>query len=197
MTEVRPAVTGILLAGGKSSRMGRDKGFVRVGNKQLFEYPLRVLEKLCDQILVSTCMDQGTYGNFRHVCDREKGKGPLMGIASCLEVSETASNIVLSYDMPLVEPRLFTDLLQFSADYDLILPAIRIDRPQPLCGIYNKNLLPVIKNQLANKNYAPKALIPKVKSRIHLVEKSFPYYTEELFLNINTEEDLNHLSSTT
>jgi len=67
-------ITGILLAGGMSSRMGREKGRIKLGNRYLYEYPLQILETCCDEILISTC----------------------------LKHSSNELNVVLSYDMPAV-----------------------------------------------------------------------------------------------
>jgi molybdopterin-guanine dinucleotide biosynthesis protein A len=117
-----------------------------------------------------------------------------MGIMTCLEHSQNELNVILSYDMPLIEPRLILDLLKYSEEFDIVLPATRIDQPQPLCGIYKKSILPVIKEAYKNGLKAPRQLIPLVNSRIHMVEKSTPYYTQDMFLSINTQEDIRRIT---
>lgn len=116
MKESLPNITGILLAGGQSSRMGRDKGMIRIGKLLMYQYPLRVLEALCDEILISTCNPMETEEDYEQVCDKIPGIGPIGGVVTCLEKSSNDLNIVLSYDLPLVNRELFTELLKYSGE---------------------------------------------------------------------------------
>jgi len=186
----KKAVTGILLAGGKSRRMGKDKGFLELDKRALYTFPKVVLEKTCSEIIISTCKPKGTFGEYPHVCDKKQDIGPLMGILTCLEQSSYEFNIILSYDMPLVDPRLINDLIELGNNHDLVIPALRIDQPQPLCGLYKKSLIPVIKNAFKKGITAPRKLIPLANSRIHVIDHSAPYFTEDMFININTQDDL-------
>jgi molybdopterin-guanine dinucleotide biosynthesis protein A len=116
MREPLPNITGILLAGGQSSRMGRDKGMIRIGKFLMYQYPLKVLESLCDEILISTCNPMEIEEDYEQVCDEIPGIGPIGGVVTCLEKSSNDLNIILSYDLPLVNRDLFTELLKYSGD---------------------------------------------------------------------------------
>ena len=116
MKKPLPNITGILLAGGQSRRMGRDKGMIRIGKFLMYQYPLKVLESLCDEILISTCNPMEIEEDYEQVCDNIPGIGPIGGVATCLEKSSNDLNIILSYDLPLVNRGLFIELLKYSGN---------------------------------------------------------------------------------
>ena len=111
-----PKITGILLAGGQSSRIGQEKGMIRLGKFLMYQYPLKVLELLCDEILISTCKPMKIEEDYEQVCDKIPGIGPIGGTVACLERSSNDLNIILSYDLPLVNRELFTELLKYSGE---------------------------------------------------------------------------------
>jgi len=186
-------ITGILLAGGKSRRMGSEKGTLSVGDAQLYQYPLRVLELLCDEILISTCQASLFQVPYQKVCDEIKGIGPLGGIYSCLKQSVNTLNLVLSYDMPLVSESLFRLLLSKKDQYELVLPAMKEKRPEPLCGLYSKSVLEVIGQMIKKQDFAVNHLLDCSTSRIVPISEEMECWKSNLFLNINSKEDLHHL----
>lgn len=122
MRRQQPKITGILLAGGQSSRMfggkgmGLDKGMIRLRRWLMYQYPLKVLESLCDEILISTCKPMDIEEDHEQVCDKIPGTGPIGGVVTCLEKSSNDLNIILSYDLPLVNRELFIALLKYSGE---------------------------------------------------------------------------------
>jgi len=186
-------ITGILLAGGMSRRMGTEKGHLKIGNRLLYEYPLRVLERICDEVLVSTCNDSAFIIKHQMVCDEVKGIGPLGGIYSCLRLSSNALNLVVSYDMPLVNESLFRLLISERGTYDVVLPAMHEGRPEPLCGLYNKRITDVLTKMIARNDLAVNHLLTQCRSKILPVTKEMDCWSPDLFLNINTQEDLNRI----
>jgi molybdopterin-guanine dinucleotide biosynthesis protein A len=124
-------ITGILLAGGQSSRMGQDKGMIRLGKFLMYQYPLRILESLCDEILISTCKPMNIKEDYEQVCDKIPGIGPIGGTVTCLEKSSNDLNIILSYDLPLINRELFVELLKYSKETTAIANVlIRDDETQ-------------------------------------------------------------------
>jgi len=186
-------ITGILLAGGLSKRMGREKGNLKFGDRYLYQYPLEILESICDEVLISTCNNSSL--PFRHpiVCDEVQGIGPMGGILTCLKHSSNDVNIVLSYDMPLVSEELLRFLLGEMGTFDVILPALRENRIEPLCGIYRKSMIPVFEGLIEKESYAVYEALPLVRSRTILMEEQMPFYRPDIFLNINKESDLETL----
>ncbi|MCF8226742.1 MAG: molybdenum cofactor guanylyltransferase [Bacteroidales bacterium] len=192
MTHKVNHITGILLAGGKSTRMGTDKGTIDTGDKKLFQYPLKLLEATCDEILISTCRTSQDYKHYEQVCDEIYGIGPLGGIYTCLKRSASDINIVLSYDMPMLTQSLIIDLLGYSDAYELVLPALEKKDPEPLCGIYNKSLTGSIEKIISGGAYAVHKLIPMVKTRILTITASKDYFHPDLFMNVNSPADLEY-----
>jgi molybdenum cofactor guanylyltransferase len=186
-------ITGILLAGGLSSRMGREKGLVRIGERYLYQYPLAVLTSLCKEILISTCGNLPVKESYPLVCDDIPGLGPLGGILTCLRRSSNETCIVLSYDLPAVSEELMRYLLNESIGYDAVFPAIRPGRPEPLCAVLRKSLIPELERMVMKGEYAVRNMIPLTNSRVLPIRDDLPFYHPGLFLNINREEDLERL----
>ena len=183
-------ITGILLAGGMSRRMGRDKAMIEVDGEYLYRFPLRVLEELCDRILISTCRDSGFPDIHDRICDEVEGAGPMGGLYTCLKKSQTDLNMVISCDLPMVNEELMKYLIRESAGYDIAIPAMSPDKPEPLCGIYRKNLVAPLLQSLQIGNFAVHSVFPQVRSRIIQIDASMPFYHPDLFLNINSTADL-------
>lgn len=186
-------ITGILLTGGMSSRMGREKGSLRLGGRMMYEYPLSALEALCDEILISG--PKALPGNYPYpiIKDEIKGIGPMAGIHAGLGHSSNDLNLVISYDLPLINAELLSFLVKNSEDCDLVAPAIQADKPEPLCAIYRKSLMSVIETLIEEERYAVHLVISRARSRIMNIHKDLPFYHPDLFLNINRAADLKRL----
>ncbi len=186
-------VTGILLAGGLSRRMGREKGMIRLRDRYLFQYPLRVLETVCDEILISSCRGPLPETNHPTVCDEVEEIGPMGGIHACLRRSATDYNLVLSYDLPMVNSGLMKFLLSHREGHDLVVPAIHPERPEPLCGVYHRRVADIFDRMIREMQYAVHMTISKAKGKVILIDRSHPFFHPDLFLNINRKEDLEKL----
>ena len=173
--------------------MGSEKGKIRIGNSQLYQFPLAILEGLCDEILISTCKESLFREKHMKVCDEVKGIGPLGGIYSCLKKSSNEMNLVLSYDMPLVNESLFKLLLSEREEYEIVLPAMQGKRPEPLCGLYNKSITEVMGQMIKQQDFAVKHLLTRCNNKIVSISKKLECWLPDLFLNINSKEDLHRL----
>ncbi|MCK5137343.1 MAG: molybdenum cofactor guanylyltransferase [Bacteroidales bacterium] len=193
MNSSHSKITGILLAGGMSKRMGREKGILKIGDRFLYQYPLRILEALCDEILISTCKNFTPPLAYPTVCDEVAGIGPMGGIYTCLNRSSNDLNIVLSYDMPLVNEGLLKHLIHESEAHDIVLPALQKNKPEPLCSIYRKSVAGVFRDLIEKNIFAVHRILPLVNSRTILIDDRMPFYNPDIFLNINQESDLNRL----
>lgn len=187
-------VTGILLAGGLSSRMGKEKGLVKVGNQYLYEYPLQVLEACCNEILISTCKDSVISRSYPIVCDETSGLGPIGGIYTCLKHSSNDLNVILSYDMPGVNEALVRYMLHEIKGDDMVVPSLKANQPEPLCGIYRKSILPVIEACIQQNEYAVHAVRNRSRSKVLLIKQHMSFWHPDLFANINKIGDLEQLS---
>ncbi|MBZ4674465.1 MAG: molybdenum cofactor guanylyltransferase, partial [Dysgonamonadaceae bacterium] len=132
----RKDISGFILTGGKSSRMGTDKGMLLFDRKPLVLYALETLDEVAEQTMISA--NDSAYDQFSRpvVKDVFRDIGPMGGIYSCLRQSVTEFNIFLSCDTPFVPSALFVLLLQHIGNSSCALPVHDGNRIEPLCAIY-------------------------------------------------------------
>jgi molybdopterin-guanine dinucleotide biosynthesis protein A len=169
------------MAGGNSSRMGRDKSMLMLDGKPMIERVYLQLRPHFDEVLISS-NESSKYGflGLEVVPDSESGRGPLMGIASALAVSVSERNLVVACDIPEVNMSLARRMLRESRDCDVVLARTGESKVEPLFAVYKRSLLPAMEVTLsAGRN---KILDAFFDCKIKYVD------TEEL-TNINTMSD--------
>lgn len=143
-------ITGMILAGGKSTRMGTDKGFVLFKGKPFVQHSIDALKPLVGKwIIVSDHAKYDSLG-YKRVHDCLPEAGPLSGLHSGLKASETDLNLVLSCDVPLITSSILEKLV---AAYDKGVAAVvcrAYDRVMPLVALYHKDCYKVC-NDLVNQ----------------------------------------------
>ncbi len=184
------SVTGIILAGGKSSRMGTEKGLQELCGKPLITYAIRVLSGFCSEIIISSSSDAYQSFSFEVVADEFPGIGPMGGIYSALKHSKTEKNLVLSCDLPFVSEELMSFILENSAGYQVAVPWLGNQHYEPLCGFYNISLLDRIESYIQNGNYKLPDLFEEISINRLIISSSLEFYKEHLFLNVNSKSDL-------
>ena len=187
---IKHEITGIILAGGKSRRMGTEKGLIEFDGKPLIQYAIEALEPLCDTILISTNGHSYDLFSYQKVADKFPNSGPMGGIYSCLKISKSDKNIVLSCDMPFIKTRLISDLIQTADDYDLIIPWHGGHKFEPMCALYNKSVEPVFLSFIQQSNFKIPDTFEHLKTHKFRIDQSLSYYSKELFFNVNSKEDL-------
>jgi len=183
-------MTGIILAGGKSSRMGQDKGLAQLLDKTLTEWPLESLKPWVEEILISA--NESSYERFGYpvIKDKHTGIGPIGGILSCLEMSRNDTNILISCDTPFINSDLIKYLLDRSGDSDVTVPWFGGTKYEPLIGIYRKTILPVMRKSISQNNFKLPDLFEKVNISKVEIKGSEYFYHPHLFYNINSPEKL-------
>ncbi|MCF6169646.1 MAG: molybdenum cofactor guanylyltransferase [Bacteroidales bacterium] len=189
---VKAAVTGIILAGGKSSRMGRDKGLCRFHGKSLVSYAIETLKPLCGRIIISANNEIEDYASFglEVLPDDVTGIGPMGGIFTCLRQSDTRHNLVLSCDTPFVTTRLFEFLLENIDKYQVLVPGHGDDLLEPLAACYATNVLAVLGQCVESGDYKMMNFFKKVNFHSLAVDELLPSFSGKLFQNLNTPDDL-------
>ena len=187
-------ISGILLAGGRSSRMGTEKAILSLGGKFLYEYPLKVLEHFCDEILISS--DSAALKEKCHypfIQDEKPGLGPIMGIYSGMMNISNSIALILSCDNPNISIEFIDCMLLHSNDNSAITIGIGpAGLPEPLSGIYNKEIIPLIRSLIEKGQYRLSTLIQK--TRTSLIEPTiYGFDSEKLYMNINTKEDFENI----
>ena len=174
-------------------RMGQEKGNIELPGARLYEFPLSVLESLCDEIIISSREDTMAGNKHRILRDETEGIGPMGGLYTCLKASSHDLNLVLPYDMPLVSRTLFEYLLQEWKDEEVLIPADGQGRPEPLCGLYRLGALDAMAEMIRQRDYAVQGIVERTRSRVLKITNANACWHQDLFLNINREADLSRI----
>jgi molybdopterin-guanine dinucleotide biosynthesis protein A len=141
------AVCGFVLAGGKSSRMGRDKALLKLDGETLAARAVRKLRLVFAEVAIAGGAEE-LRPLARVVVDEHPGCGPLGGIVAALEQSPYEWNLFLAVDMPFVPEYVLRELVGAARDGAAIVLAEAEGRLQPLCGLYSRAALPGLKADL-------------------------------------------------
>lgn len=144
-------VTGLLLCGGESRRMGRDKAGIELsGSRRLIEYPLRALGEVADRVLLATGAGPRYEDLGREsVLDAATDGGPLAGLLAGLEAASTEWVAVLACDMPRAGADVLRALLARAAERDLDGCLFEIERgTQPMLAVYRAHCAQAVRRAL-------------------------------------------------
>jgi molybdopterin-guanine dinucleotide biosynthesis protein A len=180
--------TAIILAGGRSSRLGQDKAMMTIDGKPIIQNIRDTLTPHFSEILVSSDNTEGyAFLNLKVVPDREKERGPLMGIYSGLLASSNEINFVIACDIPAIDIAFMDELLGASDSADIVVPCTGPEKFEPLFGIYRKSIIPVIAKVLAEGHNK----ISRIFSRCRT--SYIPFKDSHWYKNINTHKDFQAL----
>lgn len=183
-------VTGIILAGGKSSRMGTDKGLQMLCGKPLISYAIQLLSGVCSTIIISSSSDAYKSFGYQVVADEFPGIGPMGGIYSALKQSKTEKNLVLSCDLPFVSEDLMSYILDKASGFEVAVPWLGNRHYEPLCGFYRLSVLDHLSSFIQKGNYKLPDLFEEIRINRLMINSELSFYDERLFLNINSKHDL-------
>ena len=195
----------IILCGGKSSRMGRDKGSMIIQDKPMIKHILSTLNhQINEAIIVLNNQERiARYGKFidpedytytvTFVEDKIKDKGPLPGIMTGLSNITGDYALVLPCDSPYVTEKYVNAIFsEIEEGYQAIVPYHdednKIKTSEPLHSIYNKNTLPTIRNLIENDILHIKGLIEKVDAKFVLIDNK--KIEKKEFRNLNRPSDI-------
>jgi len=187
-----PRLTAIILAGGKSSRIGsdKDKAILKLNGKRLIDIVISKLKRIVgDNIIIVGPPEK--YPSYKKVVpDLFNQKGLLVGLYSGLKSSASRYNLVVGCDMPFLK----LELLQYMRDKidsnDIIIPRYAKSYVEPLCAIYSKDCLEVMKRNIKAGILSIRRIFPYLKVK-YIEEKEIKRVDPELnsFFNINFKED--------
>ena len=181
-------ITGIILAGGKSRRMGSDKALFEIEGRSLLERAATFCLSFCSRVLISSGSADHYYPGCETIPDLMADSGPIGGIFSCLLLSKTDWNFVLSVDATFMELQLVSFLESQCSECDAVVP-VHPGGLEPLIAFYHKRSLRAMKKQLDAGKFKMQDFLELIKTCYadagHLLE-NFP----RLFMNLNRPEDL-------
>jgi molybdopterin-guanine dinucleotide biosynthesis protein A len=195
-------ITGIILSGGRSLRMGENKSFLMLNGKTVIEHVIEKMRGLFSRvILITNQPNEYEFLGIEMFEDVFKFEGPLAGIHSGLVNSQTEKNFVISCDLPLMKKEMIT----FIVDHKTEKP-ITVTKAdgfiQQLCGVYSQKCIPICEELLTKKEPTPQhgsthkskckvlQLLEIVGSEILDAEK-IPCYKDGMFLNMNEKAEYN------
>jgi molybdopterin-guanine dinucleotide biosynthesis protein A len=189
-------VSCIVLAGGKSKRLGRNKVTETIGSLSLIEIVVARLSDLDTEIFVVTAHDSNLphltrYPKLKVIEDIYPGKGTLGGIYSGLAAATTFQNIVVACDMPFINIELLRHMVALASEFDVVVPRTRDNVLEPLHAVYSKHCLEPIDYLIKNNRLSVLELYPMVKVKYIEAPEIGNIDPQNLsFFNINTEADL-------
>ena len=187
----RDNITGIILAGGKSSRMGTDKGFLKFQGSTFLERIINSMKPLVnDIIIVSNNSDYNEF-KYKRVEDIIESSGPLAGLYTGLYHSETKYNLVLSCDVPYINGKVLIQLIQ---EFDENTDVIQIEsegKTMPLVAIYKKQCLHRCLELLQNGERRLQVAVEGFKTKTISLDTGLEKYVK----NINTMEQFKSMEN--
>lgn len=171
--------------------MYQDKSFLKYGEITFVEKIISDVSNYKETLLVANKKSKFEHLGVKVVEDIIPGYGPLSGIHSGLVNASHEYSLVVACDMPFLRREVLEYLGKIKGDYDVLIPRSG-ELLQPLCAVYGKNCLPAIERKLQEDVKKIIAFFPEVKVKYIEVEdlkKEFAFNVEEMFKNINTQED--------
>jgi molybdopterin-guanine dinucleotide biosynthesis protein A len=188
--------TAFILAGGKSSRMGRDKAFLQLRDETLLAHALKLVGAVAEEVrIVGDATKFSPFG--RVVEDVYRNRGPLGGIHAALSASSTDLNLMLAVDLPFVDADFLQYLLSRARESTAIVTLPRAAGGlQPLCAVYRRPFAEIAEEALRNGRNKIDSLFAKAGTCVieddELVRAGF---SSEMFHNLNTPDDLKKAQS--
>ena len=193
-------VSCIILAGGHSRRMGKDKALLPVpGNEEItfFEHLATLLATVGREVVLvardaTSALDYASLTNIRVVTDQVADQGPLMGLYSGLSALHPASThaLVVAVDMPFVQPTMLSYLLTHLQADKILMPVVQ-SAPQVLLAVYPRSILPIVEECLRQGRHDLRVLL-SVAPVSYIEEAQLRQVDPQLrsFVNVNTPEEL-------
>ncbi len=181
-------MTGYILAGGESSRMGEDKAMLTIAGKTLIERAADTLVTITDTVKIVGL--RGEYsGHLPVIADADGRRGSIIGLYTALKDCQTEFAAVLACDLPFVDGEIISamsNLIRSDEYLDAVIPRQTDGRLQPLCAIYRAAAcLPFVERMLADDNFRISDLTAQLDLRI------FNFSGDARWsVNVNTPDDL-------
>ncbi|ACV64221.1 molybdopterin-guanine dinucleotide biosynthesis protein MobB subunit [Desulfofarcimen acetoxidans DSM 771] len=183
-------ISGIILAGGKSSRMGTNKALLDIDGIPLIERVARIIAPVCSEIIIAGG-DEKTYGHtgYKIIPDIYPGCGPLSGIHAGLLSAKHFYSFVAACDIPYPNVQTIQLLTKSIEDYDVVMLSIQ-NHLEPLFSIYSKNFAAVAETALKQGIYKIIDLIPLTRWKTFELQTSDMIFDQQKnLMNANTPED--------
>ena len=189
-------VTGVILAGGRSCRYGKNKALVKINGIPLIERVVSVMKRLFQHlILITNNPDDYSHLKLPMYEDLIKGLGPLGGIFTALQTITNDAGFFVACDMPSLNRELIYHMVKTRDNFDAVVPRIQ-GKMEALHALYGKGCLAAIRRLVDFREYQVFRFFPEVSVR-YVEENEIRRFDPELrsFYNINRPQELGRLNS--
>ena len=184
----RTDITGIILAGGKSERMGKDKALLTVDGETFLTRIARTMRSVFNQVYIISSNGRYRFLNLPVFDDFYRGCGPLAGIHSGLLRSSTWASFMIACDIPFVSPDLIEYIVEYESRADVKVTSTE-GKLHPLCGLYLRRCLPTVEQNLRTRSLRVQDLFARLHTAVIPIGPQLPFYRKDLFLNVNEQKD--------
>jgi molybdopterin-guanine dinucleotide biosynthesis protein A len=180
---------GLVLAGGESRRMGRDKALLDHDGQSQLAFVIDLLGAVVDKVFVSTRSDQAAdeeRGRYEQIVDRFENLGPVAGIMSALEEHPNVDWLVVACDLPNIDEQTIRYLLDRRSDTQpfTAFTSSHDGLPEPLCAVYRKGCKDIVQTFVDDGMICPRKIL--IRSDTCLLEQP----NSAALDNVNTPDDL-------
>lgn len=178
-------ITGVVLAGGESRRMGRNKALLEIEGRSLLERSLDVLNRVFREVIISS-RDSEIYAglSFPVIEDRVKGRGPLGGLYSVLPAAKYDYVFLAACDMPFLNEEVIRYLYRKVEDYDAVVPQV-LDTLHPLHAYYHKRIFDLVEQNIRRERLKIRDILSECRTKY----VSFGEEYARTFVNLNSPQD--------
>lgn len=187
-----PNLSGFVLAGGDSRRMGRAKSELVLGGETMLERQIRALRAVCRTVAVIGTPKSVSGLDVPTWPDEIPGRGPAGGIYTALLNARTEFNLIVGCDLPFVDARFLRFLAQraLNSPADVTVPEARDLRIQPVCAVYRRHALAAVRARLNSDLNKTQNLVYRLRPRVvswrEIARAGFP---SRILANMNAPED--------
>ncbi|MFD2607225.1 molybdenum cofactor guanylyltransferase [Euzebyella marina] len=185
---IGPKIYGLVLAGGKSTRMGKDKGLITYHGMPQREYLYHLLSRVCERTYLSLRNDQvgDVSDEFDIIVDKDEFKGPFNGLLSAHEENEEVAWLVLACDLPLIDLQSLQELISGRDPNEVATTFAHHENPlpEPMCAIWEPTALKQVASYLNEGNgTCPRKFLIRKNAKLIIPRD------ENVLMNANSEED--------
>ncbi len=187
---MKTEITGIILAGGKSSRMGTDKGLLLLNGKSMVEIIADTLKSIISQIIIIS--NGNNYDNlgYKVYADIIKNCGPMGGVYTGLSYSNTEKNLFVSCDMPFLTKEIVELITENSKDAQITIPEHE-GKLEPLCAVYDRSSRAKFEELLRTGEWRLQGALKYFNVKKIIVAENVS--GNQCFTNINTPDEFHQI----
>ena len=187
----KESICGVLLAGGKSLRMGLNKAFLSIEGQPMVVRSVDRLAAVTDEILISS-NDPAPYEflGLPVIPDLFPGQGPLAGLHAAMTRTRRSQILLLACDLPRIHSGMLARLIRYAPAFDAVVPRTADQRIHPLCAVYRRTCLERIESNLVRLENRMAALLEDPSLKVKWLAPAEGSFAPEDLINLNSPNDL-------